>query len=134
MTGDALQRSTPRRIEVVPGGGSVRIAWSDGHESVLDALPLRRACPCATCQDERSHGGASATQGKSGSERKPSALRFAVGPALAEVSIAKLVPVGRYAVQFEWRDGHDTGIYSFELLRSLCPCAICRGEVATDRA
>jgi DUF971 family protein len=33
--------------------------------------------------------------------------------------------VGRYALQLFWRDGHDTGIYSFELLRSLCECSEC---------
>ena len=27
--------------------------------------------------------------------------------------------VGRYALQFVWSDGHDTGFYTFELLRRL---------------
>ena len=27
-----------------------------------------------------------------------------------------------------WEDGHNTGIYSFRLLRSLCPCTACGGE------
>jgi DUF971 family protein len=27
--------------------------------------------------------------------------------------------VGRYALQFVWSDGHDTGFYSFEYLRRL---------------
>jgi len=30
--------------------------------------------------------------------------------------------VGRYAVQIAWTDGHDSGIYTFEYLRELCPC------------
>ena len=33
--------------------------------------------------------------------------------------------VGRYAIRILWSDGHNTGIYSYELLRSLCPCAEC---------
>jgi DUF971 family protein len=33
--------------------------------------------------------------------------------------------VGQYALQFEWSDGHRTGIYSFERLRQLCPCEDC---------
>jgi DUF971 family protein len=28
--------------------------------------------------------------------------------------------VGRYALTFRWSDKHDTGIYSFRLLREVC--------------
>jgi DUF971 family protein len=28
--------------------------------------------------------------------------------------------VGRYALTFRWSDGHETGIYSFRLLREIC--------------
>jgi DUF971 family protein len=27
--------------------------------------------------------------------------------------------VGRYALKFVWSDGHDTGLYSYDLLRGL---------------
>jgi DUF971 family protein len=36
--------------------------------------------------------------------------------------------VGRYALQFLWSDGHDTGIYPYDYLRGLCPCEECRGS------
>ena len=36
--------------------------------------------------------------------------------------------VGNYAVSLTWQDGHSTGIYSFRLLRQLCPCEACGGE------
>jgi DUF971 family protein len=39
--------------------------------------------------------------------------------------LAAIRGVGNYAVEFHWQDGHSTGIYSFEYLRSLCPCAAC---------
>jgi len=42
------------------------------------------------------------------------------------VRIQRLVPVGAYAVQIVWSDGHDTGIYAFESLRKACPCKECR--------
>ena len=32
---------------------------------------------------------------------------------------AALVSVGRYALQFDWSDGHDPGTYTFEYLRQL---------------
>ena len=35
--------------------------------------------------------------------------------------------VGRYAISVEWSDGHDTGIYSYQTLRGLCPGAACAG-------
>jgi DUF971 family protein len=39
-----------------------------------------------------------------------------------------VAPVGNYALQFRWSDGHDTGIYTFEYLRKLCPCPHCLPE------
>jgi DUF971 family protein len=36
-----------------------------------------------------------------------------------EVGIARIDPVGRYAVKLVFDDGHDTGIYSWDVLREL---------------
>jgi len=33
--------------------------------------------------------------------------------------------VGNYALQIDFTDGHTTGIYSYDYLRSICPCAEC---------
>ncbi len=35
------------------------------------------------------------------------------------VAIKGMTPVGHYAYSIEFSDGHDTGIYTFELLREL---------------
>ena len=40
--------------------------------------------------------------------------------------------VGRYAIQFEWLDGHRGGIYSWEYLRRQCQCPEC--TFASDEA
>jgi DUF971 family protein len=45
---------------------------------------------------------------------------------MGEVAIKALNPVGAYAVQIVWSDGHDTGIYSFESLRQACECLECK--------
>lgn len=37
-----------------------------------------------------------------------------------ELEINDLSLVGRYALNFRWSDGHETGIYSFRYLRELC--------------
>jgi ATP-binding protein involved in chromosome partitioning len=37
----------------------------------------------------------------------------------ADVWPQEISPVGRYALHFQWSDGHRTGIYTFEQLRRL---------------
>ena len=81
----------------------LQITWADGRVCVYEAALLRRACPCAQCVDEWT------------GERtlKPQAISD-------EIEIADLNIVGRYALNFRWSDGHETGIYSFQYLRGLC--------------
>jgi DUF971 family protein len=33
--------------------------------------------------------------------------------------------VGNYALQIDFSDGHTTGIYSYDYLRTICPCEEC---------
>ena len=103
----------PRNIAVC--GRELAIAWGDGHESYLPFDDLRRSCPCALCRGQR--------------EAPADPLRIVKAPASGEVAIARLVPVGVYAVQIVWSDGHDTGIHSFESLRAACSCPDCRSHV-----
>ena len=42
------------------------------------------------------------------------------------IMLQDIESVGRYALQFKWSDGHDTGIYSYTLLRGLCQCDLCQ--------
>ncbi len=44
-------------------------------------------------------------------------------PALKMLNVE---PVGGYAIRIEWSDGHNTGIYSFDHFRKICPCDECR--------
>lgn len=80
----------------------VTIEWSDGGESHYSAVQLRRNCPCAGCVDEW-------TGKKTLDERS-----VADDLAFRHISI-----VGRYALNFHFTDGHDTGIFSFAYLRKL---------------
>jgi DUF971 family protein len=123
------QVTTLRNIKALDATRELYLAWGDGHESRVAWIELRRACPCATCQHERGGAGPTPTapNGAGVEAKAPSALRVIRGPSPADLAITRLAPVGRYAVQVVWEDGHDTGIFSFELLRSLCPCAECRG-------
>lgn len=99
---------TPRDIGPTEDGKALRILWEDGHESIFLPFDLRMACPCAGCVDELS-GQRILTEAK---------VPPGVYPATIEY-------VGRYALQFAWSDGHDTGIYSYDLLRELCRCDEC---------
>jgi len=99
----------PRNIAVA--GRELALAWADGHESYFPFDELRANCPCSLCRGQR--------------EAPPDPLRIVTAPARGQVAIRNLVPVGAYAVQIGWSDGHDTGIYSFESLRGTCPCPFC---------
>ena len=100
----------PKNIAV--SGRELALAWADGHESYLPFDELRSHCPCSLCRGQR--------------EAPPDPLRIVKAPARGQIEILNLVPVGAYAVQIVWSDGHDTGIHSFESLRRACSCPECR--------
>jgi DUF971 family protein len=110
----------PKSVKVnLTTGKGMDIEWADGHVSHYDFVFLRDACPCAMCEDER---------GKSG--RRPGEP---VKPAPGELPMYKPTGrpmsaegVGKYAIKFLWNDNHDLGLYSWRLLREICPCAVCR--------
>lgn len=84
------------------GPAELEISWSDGVISHYPVVLLRRACRCAACVDEWT--GAPIL--------KPDQVREDVRP-------VRVNPVGRYAINIEWSDGHRSGIYTFEHLREL---------------
>jgi DUF971 family protein len=109
---------TPAKVRVLlTEGKGLEIDWSDGHKSAWSFAWLRDACPCATCNEERSK-----TDRKLGQPKKTDLLpMFAPPPRPTSAH-----PVGRYAIQFNWQDGHTAGIYSFDFLRRVCQCPECR--------
>jgi DUF971 family protein len=110
----------PAEITVSREQLEVRIRWRDGHESLYSFDLLRKECPCALCNAQR---GKHALPGGAG-------LSVLSGPVIrpGEIRATEVKPVGRYAIQFVWSDGHDSGIYSYNFLRGLCPCPACRGR------
>jgi ATP-binding protein involved in chromosome partitioning len=101
MAADDERRFTPTEIRQ-QGPRGLGIRWADGVESVYDVRDLRLACACAQCVDEWT-----------GQERlDPAGVPEDVQP-------VKIEPVGRYAIQIAWSDGHTTGIYPFRRLREL---------------
>ncbi len=88
------------------------VVWDDGHESYYPLEDLRRGCPCASCSGEPDLFG-----------------RLAKGPAQVYRSesfqLRSIEQVGNYALQPNWVDGHDYGIWTFDRLRDYCPCEEC---------
>lgn len=83
---------------------TLSVTWEDRHTTDLPLKFLRDECPCAGCKGE------TLLLGK----------RFA--PASLPVfqpgmyDLAKLEQVGNYGIQAWWKDGHDTGIYTWDYL------------------
>lgn len=101
----------PKNIVLDVDNRLMQINWRDGHESVYDLTMLRLACPCAQCRPWVHGGGANG--------ESPEFVPSAEGEIR---SLCDVTMVGGYAINIRWADGHDSGIYSFEYLRSLCPC------------
>ena len=113
---DPRKKASNVKIHVSTGAG-VDITWADGHQSHYDFALLREECPCATCNDERGKKQAFAAVASSPSPVLP---MFKPKPRAKSATV-----VGNYAVQISFSDGHSTGIYSYDHLRSICPCAEC---------
>ena len=111
---------TPEKVRVLLSEGKgLEIDWQDGHRSAWTFAWLRDACPCATCNEEREKEGR-----KIGQPLAKSAGLLPIYKPLAKPASAHAV--GRYALQFNWLDGHSSGIYSWEYLRRNCQCAECK--------
>ncbi|MBX7074946.1 MAG: DUF971 domain-containing protein [Pirellulales bacterium] len=89
-------------------GGKLLIQWSDGARREYTVRELREACPCATCREKRD------------APPQPAGLLPVLSAAEARpLELLGMKPVGNYAYAIEFSDGHDTGIYTFELLGRL---------------
>ncbi len=121
---DARKKPANVKIHVSTGAG-VDITWSDGHASHYDFIYLRENCPCATCSDERAKKAAEipAPAGTTGP------IPSSVLPMFKPKPRAKAAQaVGHYAIKIDFSDGHGSGIYAFDYLRTMCPCAECARE------
>jgi DUF971 family protein len=80
---------------------SVTLSFDDGAVLEFPLTALRQACPCATCRGQRDQG------------REPWTPR----PGHEQPTVLDASLVGAWGLSFQWDDGHDTGIYSWDGLR-----------------
>lgn len=110
-------RKKPTRVKVhVSTGEGVEVTWADGHESRYTFPYLRDHCPCAMCNDEREKKTSTGNKADAFPMFKP------------KVTAKSAAPVGNYAIQIEFSDGHASGIFSFDHLRQVCMCEACEKE------
>lgn len=101
------QNSTPQAIDI--NDQRLSITWADGHKSEYPAGYVRAACQCAACVSE--------ITGERTLDRNsiPENIHFLTAE-----------PTGHYAITAKFSDHHDTGIFTFEFLRQICPCPVCQ--------
>lgn len=102
----------PTMVRAPRGGDAMEIDWADGHVGRYPLALLRGYCPCAGCQ------------GHSGT------ISFV--PA-RNADLQDIVEVGNYGLGLTWADGHNSGIYTYRYLRSLCACERCLPGSAHER-
>lgn len=97
MAGPDKSTPIPTEIKLHQKSRVLEIAFADGKRFDLPCEFLRVYSPSA---EVRGHG--------------PGQEVLQVGKSAVEIT--GIEPVGTYAVQFFFSDGHDTGIYSWDLL------------------
>jgi DUF971 family protein len=93
-----MKASTPTRLKLHKASAILEVGYADGRTFQLPAEYLRVHSPSAEVQG---HGKPVLVGGKRG------------------VGIRAVEPVGSYAVRLVFDDGHDTGLYSWDVLWDL---------------
>ncbi len=100
MTAEAISRPWPTDLVFDREAKALMIAFDDGETFEVPFELLRVESPSA---ENKGHGGnvPPPVTGK------------------ANVNVMRAEPVGRYAVRIVFDDGHDTGLFSWDLLYDL---------------
>ena len=106
----------PTHLEKIPEECCLVIQWSDELVQKISFRKLRDSCRCATCVEKGSEPNSKTQAGGKKLENVLPVLSLAETMPL---DIVLMHPVGNYAYSIHFSDGHNTGIFSFELLRSL---------------
>lgn len=90
---------------------NILIKWSDQTDRRYSPTSLRKACPCAVCREKK----------KIPASRSVDMMSL---PVLSQAEtlplrIDRMEPVGNYAYNIHFSDGHHSGIFTFDLLYDL---------------
>lgn len=84
--------------------------WDDGFRGTIKVQTLRDNCPCAECQGEE-------IPSIDGNKRIAISSFKTITPGRNEIQ--ELKPIGNYGLQPIWGDGHDAGLYTWEIFREI---------------
>jgi DUF971 family protein len=87
------------------------IQWDDGTVQKIPFRMLRDACLCAVCNAKREQ--------ELKNPQPKGTLQVLSAAELTPLDILKMHPVGNYAYNIHFSDGHSSGIYTFEMLRTI---------------
>jgi DUF971 family protein len=92
----------PSNIRALQSDQVLEVTWPDHRVDRLAYRALRGACPCAACRDEWT------------GQRilDPNSIR-------PDLKLVGMENIGTYAVQLAWNDGHSSGLFTWETLRSI---------------
>lgn len=99
-------RYKPVSVDVSNSDQLFTVEWADGHITKLPLFGLRKNCPCVTCR------GGHEQMGRFEPEL------FKIEPP-REFKIVKAESVGNHALKITWDDGHNAGMYRWELIREM---------------
>lgn len=107
---------TPVRLDLKKDK-QLEVDWQDGKKCVYTIEYLRTMCPCAQCKMVREGSNPHDIMKE---EKKP-LLTILPGNFSEKVVATDAQMVGNYAIKIIFSDGHNTGIFSFDYLREICP-------------
>jgi DUF971 family protein len=92
------------------GESAIVIRWTDGRTTRWTAAELRAACPCATCREKK-------RKASQQEESQPARGLPVLSAAEARpLTITGMRPVGTYAYNIAFSDGHSSGLFQLEML------------------
>jgi DUF971 family protein len=100
------KRFTPVSVDAGNSEQKLTIDWADGHQSIFSLFGLRKNCPCVSCRGGHEQMGRFEPQ------------LFLVEPT-RRYNITSAEPIGNHALKITWDDGHNAGMYRWDLLRHM---------------
>lgn len=94
----------PTDIQTI--GEELAIKWDDGIETFISLQSLRQYCPCAGCKGEMDVMG----NLHKGPEIKLTPRSYI---------LLRIDNIGGYGLQPVWGDGHNSGIFSYPMIRKI---------------
>lgn len=91
--------AVPETVTLAADRARLRLIWPNGQAGEIASARLRAACRCAWCTRARHDG------------------TFAAS--FHGVAVERLMPIGGYALNIAFTDGHARGVYPWVYLRAL---------------